>query len=196
MTHASSLYYSNPHTAFARSQARRYNVGMMPNTYNIGAGRYTIGAGQNTFDGMAVGPAGAPASLHGGFGPPGASPLRAPLPGRIKGAPLGFDSGAVLVAAGAQVNVISRPQENYRPEKLLCDPGSAPSFQVADIRIGNRSQLLNAVPLPATMFIPNASGNAIALDDVQGTQDIVIVVVNFSAAAARFLAGMTGTAWV
>lgn len=188
------FYLSNPRSALAASRQHRYNLGMVPGGYNIGqSNRYGIGA---THDGLAVGPAGAPASLHGGFGPPGAAPLRAPLPGRIKGAPLGFDSGAVLVAAGAAANVISRPQENYRPEKLLVDPGSAPSFQITDIRVGNRSQLLNNVALPATAFIPNASGNSIALDDVQGTQDVTLVVTNISAAAARFLAAMTGTAWV
>lgn len=108
--------------------------------------------------------------------------------------PLGLDSGAVLIAAGAQVNVIVTPQKPFRVESLIVDPTSAPSFQVLNVAVGTDSQFVTAAPIIASVFVPNSMNVGLKGDTCQMGMSITVSVLNVSLAAARFWGALVGTA--
>jgi len=104
---------------------------------------------------------------------------------------------------GGQFNVISRPQVLFRGERLVIPdspawPGQsgstqADSFLINDIKIGNKSQLVEATSLPARAFAENAVGVRLSLDTASIAQDVVVAVSNVDVTAATFRAVMFGT---
>jgi len=109
--------------------------------------------------------------------------------------PLGFDSEQLApggIAAGASLDITSRPQVIFRPDRLVVSSSIAGDFLINDIKIGQKSQLINSQALPASMFSETAFGVRMVMDTAQISQDVVIRVTNISLAASRFNAGIIG----
>ena len=114
---------------------------------------------------------------------------------------LGFYQSAI--AQGSNYNATSRPQVLFRGERLVIPdspayPGQqhatqADSFLINDIKIGNKSQLVEATSLPARAFAENAVGVRLSLDTASIAQDVVIAVSNVDITAATFRAVLFGT---
>jgi hypothetical protein len=107
--------------------------------------------------------------------------------------PMGFDTVGT-VAAGANVQIISRPQVTFRPERLVIGGAIAASFLVNDIKVGKNSQLTNSAALPGDAFAPTAFGVRLRMDTAQVSMDVVLDVTNISAGALRFNAALFGKA--
>lgn len=118
--------------------------------------------------------------------------LTANPPTEVRQYPLGFDSGAAGVAAATNVLITSRPQQIFRPERLILSSASAPAFLVNDILVGNRSQLVAAGALPGDAFRPDAFGVRLKMDVARVSQDITLSVTNLTAATQRFNAALIG----
>ncbi len=107
------------------------------------------------------------------------------------------------IAISGTFNVTSRPQVLFRGERLVIPdspayPGQlnatqADSFLINDIKIGNKSQLVEATSLPARAFAENAVGVRLSLDTASIAQDVVVSVTNVDVAAATFRAVLFGT---
>lgn len=107
--------------------------------------------------------------------------------------PMGFDTVGT-VAAGANVQIISRPQVTFRPERLVIAGAIAPSFLVNDLKVGKNSQFVNSAALPGDAFGPTAFGVRLRMDTAQISMDVVLDVTNISAGALRFNAALFGKA--
>jgi hypothetical protein len=107
--------------------------------------------------------------------------------------PMGFDTVGT-VAAGANVQIISRPQVTFRPERLVIAGAIAPSFLLNDLKVGKNSQLVNSAALPGDAFAPTAFGVRLRMDTAQISMDVVLDVTNISAGALRFNAALFGKA--
>lgn len=110
----------------------------------------------------------------------------------IREFPLGF--GPVPFPAGTEASVISRPQVVFRGERLVIPSTVAPFFSVIDIKVGNRSQLVNSVALPAQMFIETAVGIRLSMDTAAVAQDVALIVSNDTLLSTTFQAAIIGTA--
>ena len=110
----------------------------------------------------------------------------------IREFPLGF--GPTSFPAGTEASVISRPQVVFRGERLVVPSTVAPFFSIIDIKVGNRSQLVNSVALPAQMFIETAVGIRLSFDTAAVAQDVALIVANGTATATTFQAAIVGTA--
>jgi hypothetical protein len=110
----------------------------------------------------------------------------------IREFPLGF--GPVPFPGGTEASVISRPQVVFRGERLVIPSTVAPFFSVIDIKVGNRSQLVNSVALPAQMFIETAVGIRLSMDTAAVAQDVALIVSNDTLASTTFQAAIIGTA--
>jgi hypothetical protein len=106
---------------------------------------------------------------------------------------VGFDSG-VAIAAGASATITQRPQVLFRAERLVIPATTAASFLISDIKVGNKSQTVSSGSLPAAAFSETAFGVRLLLDTCAVAMDLVLIVNNFSALAARFVAAMVGKA--
>lgn len=105
---------------------------------------------------------------------------------------LGFDSGVAGVAAGATLNVVSRPQVVFRPDRLVIPATIAAAFLLNDIRIGRSSQLTSGNPVPCEAFGQTAFGVRLKMDTAQVSMDVALNVTNISAGLLRFLACLIG----
>jgi hypothetical protein len=82
-------------------------------------------------------------------------------------------------------NVVSRPQIPFKPVYLTIAPECAGMGTILDIKIGNRSQFIEATPYPMSIFSPQHWGSMDAMLEVMGqlsfdtaaiAQDITICV--------------------
>jgi hypothetical protein len=114
---------------------------------------------------------------------------------------LGFKQTNIL--AFGTFNVTSRPQVIFRGERMVIpdspaggigSPMITDEFDVLDLKVGNRSQLVEATSLPARAFAENAVGVRLALDTASIAQDVVIQVQEQLGASATFKAVIFGTA--
>ncbi len=113
---------------------------------------------------------------------------------------LGFKQTAI--PTGGNYNVTSRPQVIFRGERLVIPstaayiggPATYDAFDVLDIKVGNRSQLVEATGLPGAAFAEQAVGVRLSLDTASIAQDVVISVVNNDVNSATFRAVIFGTA--
>jgi hypothetical protein len=96
---------------------------------------------------------------------------------------LGF--GSTTVAASATAPIVSRPQTWFRPDRLVIPSTQSPNFLVADIKIGNRSQLMNVNAATAQLFIETATDSMVTFDTADGGIDVTLVVTNTDAGAAH-----------
>ncbi len=64
--------------------------------------------------------------------------------------PLGFES--LQIATTVDVVATSKPQNVFRPTRLLVPSTLAPFFLIKNIRIGTDSQLVGTTPMPAQVY--------------------------------------------
>jgi hypothetical protein len=137
-------------------------------------------------------PAGMPAGVqfHPQFAPRVVQyrPFNPTKPRRV---PLGFSS-ETTVLPGAQPRIISRPQVPMRFERLVIPSDIAGLFVVADLKVGNKSQLPASGDIPGRLFQENAVGIELQGDTAYAAIDVVIEVRNVSGAPAIFRAGLVG----
>lgn len=105
--------------------------------------------------------------------------------------PLGFVPTAV--AAATSVQVPSAPQNLYRPERLVIPSDIAFDAGVADIKVGNQSQLVQSVEVPAALFSEVAINTGVTFDTAEIGNQVSVTIRNKSAAAFEFTAGLVGT---
>ncbi len=182
---------------FAMGAVAGYGVGRAGMSYGRAAGIAGYGVGENIpAGGGMMAPAASP--LMGGFAP---NPSEVNIgwidPNVVMGAPLGFDSGGTtLVAAAAQFQLTSRPQEIFRGERFLIGSDIAPSLVVSDLKVGNRSQLINATNVPGMAFANTTVGASLRFETAQPGQDIVWTGVNIAGTPLRVLGCLVGSAAV
>src|SRR5208337_4100142 len=102
-------------------------------------------------------------------------------------------SGGGAVTA-AEVAVVSRPQfrKGFRGERLVIPGSIAANFSLNDIKVGNRSQTLNSVAVPAVTFVENGVGMRLLMDTAPVAMDIALVVANQSDDTLPFRATLIG----
>ena len=105
--------------------------------------------------------------------------------------PLGFVPTSV--GAGATLNIPGAPQNLFRPERLVVPSDIASDFGIVDIKVGNTSQFVQNVEIPASLFSEVAINTAVQFDSAEVGNQISISVRNKSAAAIEFSAGAVGT---
>jgi len=119
--------------------------------------------------------------------------VRSRGPRALRQYPLGFSKAAV--APSATVQVISRPQVTFRPQRIVIPASVASNFSIADVRIGKNSQLVSSDELPAELFLPDAVNVLLALDTANIGQDVELTVRNLDASNSQdFRGAMIGTA--
>ena len=110
---------------------------------------------------------------------------------------IGFDSDVVQpggVLAGQTLTIAVLPQVIFRGSRLLIPSDIAGSFLIADIIVGNRSQLVASGSLPGRAFQENSLNNRVMLDTASVSQQVILKVTNTSLGALRFNAALFGVA--
>lgn len=127
--------------------------------------------------------------------PQGAVAVPAHL-GPVREVQQGLDSGPVLIAAGAQANIVVNVTMAFRPTRLMVGPTIAPLWVVDDLRVGPDSLFLGAPgAAPAENFLPNAvSASALKRKTAQSGTPITVLVTNIDAVAHRFRGSLFGEA--
>lgn len=113
-------------------------------------------------------------SAHGAPPAPELTRLRQPLP--MKSEPT-RDGKPAEIKPGERRIVIARPQVvAFRPEAFAMERGQPERWRVYDIRVGNRSQLVQAsnVGIPGDIFF--AAIGELVLETVQTAMDLVLDV--------------------
>jgi hypothetical protein len=99
------------------------------------------------------------------------------------------------VAAGTAATITSRPQSiAFRPQRVVIPSTIAPNFTISDIKVGNKSQLVQSGNLAAEAFVPNVQDGDMDMDTVQTSQDFVMQVNNISGGNVTFRAVVYGRA--
>ena len=116
--------------------------------------------------------------------------------------PLGFVyesvPGKKRTAKGKQqrniVDVTARAQFVFRGERLVIPSSIAQQFDVVDIKVAGRTQLIGLDALPASTFVENSAvGMSLRMETARVAQDITLVVENLTPQARRFSASLIGT---
>lgn len=105
--------------------------------------------------------------------------------------PLGFVPTTVAAATTSQIP--SAPQNLYRPERLVIPSDIAFDTGVSDIKVGNISQLVQAVEVPGALFSEVAINTGVTFDTAEVGNQVSVNVRNKSASAFEFSAGLVGT---
>ena len=140
-------------------------------------------------------------------GPDGQAPAYGGGPGQAYGADaqvaqrpitsmreLALGYGFLFIAPGATTPYTERPQVLFRAERLVIPSLFAPALAVVDIKVGNRSQLVNSGQLPAEMFTEVAVGLRLSCDTAQVAQDVTVVLKDTFGAGGSFTFAVIGTA--
>lgn len=91
-------------------------------------------------------------------------------------------SSSGTIAAATAATITARPQTKaYRPQRIVVAASIAGFFTLSDIKVGNKSQFVQAGTIPAEAFIQGAFGVAMRMDTVQTAQDFVFQVNNVDA---------------
>jgi hypothetical protein len=127
---------------------------------------------------------------------PGGATVQSVGLGPIREVQQGLDSGAVLVAAGAQSAIVVNVTMAFRPTRLMVGPTIAPLWVIDDLRVGPDSLFLGAPgAAPAENFLPNAvTASALKRKTAQGGTPITVLATNIDAVAHRFRASLFGEA--
>lgn len=102
--------------------------------------------------------------------------------------PLGLT--ALQVPASGGFDVTSRPQILFRPKKLSIPATFAVNFVITDIRLGNKTQFIQAQQISAECFTPDAVDSAFTFDTCQPSNDLTVSVLNLDAAHPQDFRGM------
>lgn len=104
--------------------------------------------------------------------------------------PLGFVPTSVAAATAAAVP--AAPQNLFRPERLVIPSDIAFDFGVRDIKVGNQSQLVQSVEVPAALFSEVAINTGVTFDTAEVGNQVSVDVRNKSAGTLEFSAGLVG----
>ena len=105
--------------------------------------------------------------------------------------PLGFVPTNIL--AGASSQVPAAPQNLFRPERLVIPSDIAFDTGVRDIKVGNTSQLVQSVEVPAALFSEVAINTGVTFDTAEVGNQVSVDARNKSGLAFEFSAGLVGT---
>lgn len=105
--------------------------------------------------------------------------------------PLGFLP--TTVAGGATSNIPSAPQNLYRAERLVIPSDIGFDFGIVDIKVGNQSQFVQNVEVPAALFSEVAIDTAVYFDTAEVGNQISLSARNKTAAPIEFTASFVGT---
>lgn len=104
---------------------------------------------------------------------------------------LGLNGGSV--AAAANVIATSRPQQVFRPERIIVPDAIAAQFDLSDFKIGTQSQFLASTVVPAETFKASAVGVKLKCSTAQINSDCSLTATNNSLVALTFKASLIGT---
>lgn len=128
-----------------------------------------------------------PLHLSGTMPYSGANPGFQPSqPSQLRKWVVGF--GSTSVSSSSSANLTTAPQTWFRPDRLVIPSGQSANFSVTDIKIGNRSQLLNVNSIPATMFDQTAVDSMVTFDTADPAVTITVSVTNNDTTASRSIA--------
>lgn len=97
------------------------------------------------------------------------------------------------IAASTAATITARPQTiAFKPQRVVIPATIAPDFLILDIKVGNKSQLVQSGALPAEAFIPTLFDGEMEMDTVQTSQDFVMSVQNQALVARSFIAAVYG----
>lgn len=82
--------------------------------------------------------------------------------------PLGFDAELPRGTSAKTINVMARPQVNFHPELFTVSPECAYLGTLVDVRVGNRSMMIDATPVPLSLFSPMSWGSIEIMREVAG----------------------------
>jgi hypothetical protein len=105
--------------------------------------------------------------------------------------PLGFVP--TVIAAGTSALIPSAPQNLFRPERLVIPSDIAFDIGVVDIKVGNQSQLVQSVEVPAALFSEVAIDTNVTFDTAEVGNQVSVQARNKSGAPLEFTAGLIGT---
>lgn len=105
---------------------------------------------------------------------------------------LGFDSIKPIPAFEQQEVMADVIRTGFHPKRLIIGPTIAPSFEVVQIKIGDKTQIAEGGhPLPGELFIASASPELV-LDEADIGEVVTLIVRNLSVGALRFNAVILG----
>lgn len=107
---------------------------------------------------------------------------------------IGFVGTTNLAAAGTE-NVTRTPQTLFKATRFVVSSTIADSFDITNIRIGNRSQLPTADNIPGLAFSERAEAMEIDFETCQPAISIIVGISNVGAAAATFRAALRGVSF-
>lgn len=99
----------------------------------------------------------------------------------------------LAVPVGTSVDLATRPQLPFRPERLFVQSDIAGNFEIVDIIIGNRSQFAQATPMSARIAAETSFGFDLHMDTAMVAMDVVLRIANITGAPSDFRATIAGT---
>lgn len=97
------------------------------------------------------------------------------------------------VAAAAAATITARPQTiAFKPQRIVIPSTIAPDFDILDVKVGNKSQLVQSGALPGEAFQPTLFDGEMDMDTCQTSQDFVLQVLNVAVVARTFKAAVYG----
>lgn len=105
--------------------------------------------------------------------------------------PLGFVP--TVIDGGTSALIPSAPQNLFRPERLVIPSDIAFDLGVVDIKVGNQSQLVQSVEVPAALFSEVAIDTNVTFDTAEVGNQVSVQARNKIAAPIEFTAGLIGT---
>lgn len=105
--------------------------------------------------------------------------------------PMGFVPTSV--PASSTASVPASPQNLFRPERLVIPSDIAFDFGVRDIKVGNMSQFVQSVEVPAALFSEVAINTNVTFDTAAIGNQVSLDLRNKTAGAVEFTAGLVGT---
>ena len=99
----------------------------------------------------------------------------------------------LAVPINTTVDLPTRPQLPFRPERLFVQSDIAGNFEIVDIIIGNRSQFAQATPMSARIAAETSFGFDLHMDTAMVAMDVVLRIANITGAPSDFRATIAGT---
>lgn len=106
---------------------------------------------------------------------------------------LALNFRALAVSPGPAVDLATRPQLPFRPERLFVQSDIAGNFEIVDVIIGNRSQFAQATPMSARIAAETSFGFDLHMDTAMVAMDVVLRISNITGAPSDFRATIAGT---
>lgn len=118
--------------------------------------------------------------------------VRRSEPQRVRRLNLGLRSLIEVPSLDVQ-DIATRPQMLFRIEKMIVPSDIAGSFDILDLKVGNKSQFVASGPISARTYSQETQGAEIHCDTAELGKEIMVTVRNTSGAALRFQATLIGT---